>query len=197
MKNQVFTYNQFVEWVQDLVVSGKTSGDIQSPALVNFTALNAKRMSRLNKTIVLQPELNNLLEHLTEPQEWLVITEAWCGDSAQILPVLAKIASVSNKISLKVVLRDENPGLMDKYLTNSSRSIPKLVSKDAGGNDLFNWGPRPEPAQKIFMDWKKEPAGRDWNLFERELHSWYTVDKSLGIQKEFVQIFKNQEMVFS
>lgn len=194
MKKQIFKYDEFHEWVLALVLAGKTSGVSQTPALVNFTALNARRMSRLNKTVILHPELVHLAEQVSEPQEWLMITEAWCGDSAQILPVIAKIASVSHKISLRIVLRDENPELMDKYLTNGSRSIPKLISKDSEGNDLFTWGPRPEPAQEIFMEWKKEPADRDWNIFEKELHTWYTLDKSLSIQKEFVQILKKQEV---
>ncbi len=193
MNKSVFTYEEFYEWMLELVLAGKTSGSSQTPALVNFTALNARRMSRLNKTVILDPELVGLLKEITEPQEWMVITEAWCGDSAQSLPVIARIAAASDKINLKIVLREENPELMDQYLTNGSKSIPKLISFDLEGNEIFTWGPRPEPAQKIFMDWKKDPAGRDWEVFEKELHTWYALDKSVSLQGEFVQIFQQQE----
>ncbi len=189
MTKKVFTYEEFYEWILELVLAGKTSGSSQTQALANFTALNARRMSRLNKTVILHPELISLIKEITEPQEWLVITEAWCGDSAQSLPVIARIAAASDKINLKIVLREENPGLMDQYLTNGSKSIPKLVSFDQSGNEIFTWGPRPEPAQKIFMNWKKEPAGRSWEIFEKELHTWYAIDKSLSLQKEFTEIF--------
>ncbi|MBZ9731595.1 thioredoxin family protein [Salegentibacter sp. JZCK2] len=194
MNKSIFTYEEFYEWILELVLAEKTSGSSQSPALANFTALNAKRMSRLSKTVILQPELMSLLQEITELQEWLVITEAWCGDSAQSLPVIARMAAASDNINLKIVLREENPELMDQYLTNGSKSIPKLVSFDQSGNEIFTWGPRPEPAQKILMDWKREPAGRSWEIFEKELHTWYALDKSVSLQGEFVQILEKQEV---
>lgn len=197
MNKSVFAYEEFYEWVLELVLAGQTSGSSQTPGLINFTALNARRMSRLNKKVILHPELNRLLQEITEPQEWLVITEAWCGDSAQSLPVIARIAALSDKVNLKIVLREEHPQLMDQYLTNGSKSIPKLISFDKNGNEIFTWGPRPEPAQKIFLDWKKDPAGRDREVFEKELHTWYALDKSTSLQGEFVQIFKEQEEVKS
>ncbi len=194
MNKPSYSYEEFYEWVLELVIAGKTSGINQTEALSEFTALNARRMSRLNKTLILHPELINVLQNITQPQQWVVITEAWCGDSAQSLPVIARIAAVSEKINLKIVMREENPELMDKYLTNGSRSIPKLVSYDLEGEELFTWGPRPAAAQEIFMAWKKEPAGRDWEAFEKELHTWYARDKSLSLQKEFLEILKEKEV---
>lgn len=194
MNKPSYSYDEFYEWVLELVIAGKTSGSNQTEALSEFTALNAQRMSRLNKTLILHPELISILQNITQPQQWVVITEAWCGDSAQSLPVIARIAAVSEKINLKIVLREENPELMDKFLTNGSRSIPKLVSYDLEGEELFTWGPRPAAAQEIFMAWKKEPAGRDWKAFEKELHTWYARDKSLSLQKEFLEILKEKEV---
>lgn len=194
MNLKAFTYNEFYEWVLELVIAGKTSGKNQSQALSDFTALNARRMSRLNKTVILHPTLIALLQDIDQPQEWVVITEAWCGDSAQNLPVIARIAAVSDKINLKIVLREEHPELMDQYLTNGSKSIPKLISFDKSGKEIFTWGPRPEPAQKLFMGWKQEPSGRTWEIFEKELHTWYALDKTLSLQKEFAEIFKEVQM---
>ena len=60
--------------------------------------------------------------------DWLVLTEAWCGDAAQSLPIINKMAEVSDNITLRLILRDENLDVMDQFLQNGrSRSIPKLI----------------------------------------------------------------------
>lgn len=184
----VFNYDEFYNWMQDLAKTGKTSGDEQTQVLADFTALNRRRMSRLNKTLNLENELKNALDTISEEQEWVVITEAWCGDSAQCLPVIGKIAAYSEKIALKIVLRYKNSKLMERYLTNGSKSIPKLIVFNSNGQELFTWGPRPVPAQELLMNWKKDPAGRNWEAFETELHTWYARDKSKTIQEEFVNL---------
>lgn len=184
----VFNYKEFYEWMQNLAKAGKTSGDDQTQVLADFTALNRRRMSRLNKTLSLNNELKSVLDSISEEQQWIVITEAWCGDSAQCLPVIGKIAEYSEKITLKIVLRYKNPELMEQYLTNGSKSIPKLIVFNSSGQELFTWGPRPVPAQSLLMNWKKEPAGRNWEVFETELHTWYARDKSKTIQEEFIKL---------
>ena len=188
VKGSVFTYPQFIEWVEQLVQDGKTSGDNQTDDLISFTALNLKRMQRIDKTMQMAPELMNCLRQL-DPQRWWVITEAWCGDSAQSLPVIGAMAANSGGvIDLNIMLRDENPAIMDDYLTNGGKSIPKLVVFDNAGNELFTWGPRPKSAQEILLSWKNNPNGKSWEEFERELHGWYTKNKQQEIQAEFVQL---------
>ncbi len=187
LNKPVFNYNEFFDWMQILAKTGKTSGDNQTLVLADFTALNKRRMSRINKTIALDAELLKVLDTISEEQQWVVITEAWCGDSAQSLPVIGKIAEYSEKVTLKIVLRDENPELMESYHTSGSKSIPKLVVFDGMGTELFTWGPRPEPAQELLTNWKNEPAGRNWEAFETELHTWYAKDKTKTTQQEFIQ----------
>ncbi|MCG2462681.1 thioredoxin family protein [Flavobacteriaceae bacterium F89] len=189
IQGPIFTYAEFYGWMQSLVAAGKTSGNNQTEVLADFTALNKRRMKRLNRTLSLEPDLLLKLESIEKPQNWLVITEAWCGDSAQCLPVIGKMASYSEKIELSIVLRDENPQLMEVYHTNGSKSIPKLISFDENEKELFLWGPRPEPAQEILSNWKKEPQGRNWEEFEKELHTWYAKDKTKTLQREFLQLF--------
>ena len=187
----VFSYIEFYEWTVQLVKNKQTSGEKQTENLIKFTELNLSRMKRLNKTTKLIPELENFVTTLKKPQVWYVITEAWCGDSAQNLPVIGEIAAAGNKIDLRVILRDENPELIEKYHTNGSKSIPKLIAFSEEGVELFTWGPRPKHAQDLVMDWKENPAGRDFEAFEKELHTWYTKDKTQTTQKEFLEILTN------
>ena len=68
----------------------------------------------------------------------MVISEGWCGDAAQILPVINKMALVSNKIEFRIVLRDENPALMDAFLTNGGKAIPKVIMIDNESGEVIN-----------------------------------------------------------
>jgi hypothetical protein len=184
----VYNYNEFINWVETLLNDGKTSGHRQTPELVGFTALNLKRMSRIFKTMVLNDDLKQLLDQMNEIQKWYVITEAWCGDSAQSFPALAKIAEASKgKILINVVLRDDNPEWMDKYHTNGAKSIPKMIAFNAQGEEIFTWGPRPKAAQELLFAWKANPEGKTWEEFEVELHTWYAKDKTQTLQHEITE----------
>lgn len=152
-----------------------------------FLKLNLSRLNRIYKTCKISNKITQFFNHIEQTQIWLVITEPWCGDSAQTLPIMAKIAEASaGKIQLKIVLRDQNLDIMDQYLSNGSRSIPKLIAYDLYGNDLFTWGPRPKPAQHLFDLWKLS-KDLNWDEFEMNLHKWYTYDKGETFQSEIFE----------
>lgn len=126
---------------------------------------------------------------ITSPQIWMLITEDWCGDSAQNIPYIFKLAECNNNISLRLIPRDENPDIMDMYLTDGkSRSIPKLVAFDENGNELFQWGPRPEEAIKLVKDLKEQGFSKE--EFEKKLHLWYAKNKGKNLEEEFIEILK-------
>lgn len=187
----IFSYQEFNDLMFELAASGKTSGIHQTDALIRFTALNQKRMNRIYKTLIIKDFLHEILQNSKQKQNWYVITEAWCGDSAQCLPVIGKLAELAgDKINLSIFFRDINLSWIEKYHTNGSKSIPKLISFDEAGNELFTWGPRPKEAQEILLAWKANPAGKTREDFGKELHTWYAKDKTLSIQLEFEHIFK-------
>ena len=196
INSESFNYSQYISGVETLVLEGKTSGNYQSKELIDFTALNLTRMQRLNKTIVIEGTLLELLNSLQSTQKWIVITEAWCGVSAQNLPAIGKIAESSHgKIDLQIISREDNPEWIEKYHTNGSKSIPKLISFDSAGKELFAWGPRPALAQQLLSDWKRNPQGKSWDGFELELHTWYAKDKTLSTQKEIHELLYKQNEI--
>jgi hypothetical protein len=164
---------------------------VKASSLNEFTKLNLTRMKRIYKTLKVENSLQVCIKNITIPQTWYVITEAWCGDSAQSLPAIARLAELNGNVDLCIILRDYNPDIMQKFLTNGSASIPKLFALDQLGNELFTWGPRPLEAQTILLNWKANPDGRTWVQFETELHSWYAKDKTQSLQNEFYEILKN------
>ena len=179
-----FSFPEYLALTEHLVAEGRTTGPIQSESLIHFTKLNLARTKRWLKTTKPSPDLADALG-VSGGAEWWVITEAWCGDSAQNLPLIAE-AAASAGIPLRIVLRDDNPAIMEAYLTNGSRSIPKLIALNEDGTERFVWGPRPRPAQALFNAWKLEPAGRDFEAFERELHTWYARDKGAALWTELM-----------
>lgn len=185
-----FNYFQFINWIENILESNENN--LYPPEKFDFLELNFKRMQRINKTLVLNENLLSVLKKIAFKQTWYVITEPWCGDSAQILPILAKISESSlDKIKLEILLRDQNPELIAKYHTNGSHAIPKIVALDDEGNELFVWGPRPSKAQDIFKQWKANPGGKSWHDFEVQLHTWYAIDKTLTTQQELYEILSD------
>lgn len=189
-----YSYESYLELLNRLFEAGKTTGEDHSEAMLNYAKMNLYRMNRLNKTIKLSEEILKAIEQTNEPQTWLVISEGWCGDAAQNIPALAKIAAESDHINLKIILRDENLEIMDRFLTNGGRSIPKLIVLNSKTlKVLGTWGPRPSIAQEMVKEFKKIPNG-DYQEFQKELQLWYTKDKSNALQEEFVQLIKEWDM---
>lgn len=148
---------------------------------LNYTKLNYSRTNRWLKTLTLQPSLVAMLKSVQELQKWIVITEHWCGDAAHIIPVLYKMSLESEKIELIIQLRDTDSEI-EQYLTDGSKSIPKLIVRNLQGDDLFTWGPRPMPASILYNELKEQKA--DFETVKEELQKFYNADKALSIQKE-------------
>lgn len=177
--NLAVNYKTYSENLTHFFENKSTSGSNQSKDYVAFTALNFKRMKRLDKTIKVDSSFSQKLNKPTMKITWLVISETWCGDAAQVLPVLNKIAEATQNISLKLVYRDEHPELMDLFLTNGARSIPKLIALDEKNTILYTWGPRPSEATKMVTDFKQE-NGSLTPEFKQDLQSWYNKNKGVN-----------------
>jgi hypothetical protein len=178
-----YTLGSYKDLVHELVANGKTSGPDQREDLIHFTELNAKRMKRIEKTTVLTDDLKKEISSIQEPMTWVLLSEAWCGDAAQIVPVLGKIASESDQIDLKIILRDEHLDIMNHYLTNGGRSIPKLICLDQQEQEIFVWGPRPATIQQVVNATKAEGITDHAVLVERIQYA-YNQNQTRSIQEE-------------
>jgi hypothetical protein len=178
------TYAEYIKLIDDLLLDGKTTGENQSEAMFNYGKLNRQRMHRLEKTVVLDDSVKEKAQNVGRKMIWLIITEGWCGDAAQNIPTIEKIAAESPNIETRYVLRDENLDLMDKYLTHNARSIPKLVALDAETlEEIGTWGPRPQVAMNYFFEMKKN--GLEKPQMMENIQRWYLQDKEQSLQKEF------------
>ncbi len=182
-----YTYSNYSKLLED---KGKNLEDnsVTANGEPDFTKINIQRSARIDKTYKPSAEITETVSNLTKPQLWMVISETWCGDSAQNVPYLAKIASLNPKIDFRVLLRDENLEIMDLYLTNGTRSIPLLVAFDEEGNELFKWGPRPKEAAELVKNAKA--AGDPKPVFLEKLHLWYGKNRGAALEMEILELLK-------
>lgn len=164
-------YATYRALTDQLVQDGMTSGPSQTESLIQYTKLNRSRMKRIEKTFALPDAVAQALQNADVREKWLVLTECWCGDAAQNVPVLHALARQLPGVELRFALRDENLALMDQYLTNGGRSIPKLIRMDESGRVLGTWGPRPAALQDLIFQWKEE--GRTYAEYSEDVHRWY------------------------
>jgi thiol-disulfide isomerase/thioredoxin len=184
--SKAMTYHEYRNFVSDLVASEKSTGTVQNEALVNYTMLNDKRMKRLDKTLKLSDGIRYKVEELKGKVTWLVLTESWCGDAAQTMPVMNKMASLNPNIDFKVILRDENLELMNQFLTNGTLSIPKLLMIDDATNTVFSdWGPRPSKVTELVNAYKNT-HGTLTPEFKQDLQIWYTKDKGVNTAEDLL-----------
>ncbi len=186
-----FSYSEYRNHMSQLLLQGLSTGETQSEDLTHYSTLNEVRMNRLDKTIHVPQEIKDRLGRLETKHTLLVISEGWCGDAAQILPVINKLAEASDRLELRIVLRDQNPQLMDAYLTNGTRAIPKLVVVEPDTLTVRgSWGPRPHDAAKLILD-AKEKFGHIPDEAKADLQKWYLQDKGIGTMEEIVLLLEN------
>jgi len=187
---KALSYEKYYQLIKELLEKGKTTGREQKESQVKHARLNFQRMKRVYRTTLISDELKSLLQKIDQKQLWVVLSEGWCGDAAQSLPAIAKIAEQSEKVELKILLRDENPEVMNTYLTNGGKSIPKLIALDERTkSELFTWGPRPETFQQMVIDHKNAPKLSE-DSFNQLLHKAYAEDKTQMLQSEFKNLIR-------
>lgn len=190
--SKAMDYAQYNLLFKQLVEEERSTGE-QTQEKIEYTKLNFSRTKRLDKTAKISEEAMEAFKNISEKQTWLVISEPWCGDAAQTLPFLNKIAELSENIYLKIVLRDENPELMDQFLTNGSQSIPIVIMVDKDMNVFQTFGPRSKAATKLVTDYKTEHGVID-DTFKELLQNWYNNDKGVSVVNDVldsVQIASN------
>lgn len=183
------SFEDYYQLVEKLAKEAGTTGENQSETLINYTKLNYSRMKRILKTTEVADEVINTVNCLNDKLYWIVLTESWCGDAAQNIPVFAKIAEANQNVNLRLLMRDDNPTIMNQYLTNGSKSIPKLICLDENFDELGTWGPRP----KFLQDWLyREKASPTMSMddLKKEFQIWYTKDKGQTLQREMITLMK-------
>ncbi|MEO0572052.1 MAG: thioredoxin family protein [Bacteroidota bacterium] len=181
-------YSEYRDLVHELATINSNSGLDKTASLANYTQLNDRRMKRWDKTLSIPDEAVSKIKIQDARVTWLVLTESWCGDASPSLPVMNKLTEINPNIELKIVLRDEHPELMDRFLTNGSRSIPKLIAMDSKTQKVLGeWGPRSTKATQMVVD-EKAKNGVLSPEFKQELQVFYNKDKGQDILRDLTEL---------
>lgn len=187
------SYEAYLAQLQQ-TVANINNGLKPDGANAQYLPINLARMQRIAKTVQLSNELLQALEGMENKVYWLVLTAYWCGDAAQSLPLINKIAQASEgKIILRLLYRDKYPALMEKHLTNGGSAIPKLIQLDTDFTFLDEWGPRPKPAQELVKLLKGNPLTAPF--YAEQLHRWYAQDKTNSLQQELIRLIEKSQSV--
>lgn len=183
------SYSEYRELLDDLLLANKTTGDDQSEERISYASLNQKRMQRLDKA-TMPTGLSSF--KINAKVGVMIITEGWCGDSAQIVPWFEQYLELYQpEVKSYFILRDDNPQVMDSFLTNGTRGIPKFVFFNEETLDVLAlWGPRPEKIQQWFLSMKEEQPGLSKDEYGLQLHQFYTKDKGHEIIADLQRVFQ-------
>ena len=160
-----------------------------------YTRSNRERMKKVLDNIVLNQKLYNLVSDLSDKWIWLVISEPWCGDASWGVPALCMIASASDKIDFRILLRDIHPEIIKHYQTAGSDSIPKLIClRKSDMQVLGTWGPRPKALHEMVLKFKDD-ANFDYRESVRRLHAWFEEDMTKATQDEIIDCVKEWKLI--
>ena len=187
LRNEGMSFNTYLALFEELVKERKTSGPRQMEKLVDNTRLNLHRTKRILKTVEIPTEYIARLEQVSDKYHWLVLSEMWCGDSANTLPLITKLANVNPNIKLHVFLRDEHPRLMHQFLTDGKQAIPKLICCSDNFEPLWTWGARPEKLQHRVDTLRLEHSVTPDEL-KKQIQVWYLEDEGETFFQEFMEV---------
>lgn len=179
------TLREYQDYFQLIINQEFTSYPYDNTDYLEYTKLNYSRFNRWLKHGEIQSENIDTVLAVNEPQEWIIISEPWCGDAAHIVPFIVKLASYNSLINLKIQLRDSENSEIDSYLTNGTKSIPLLIARKNGA-DIFRWGPRPKSCQEMIEEQKK--INPSFDQLKESIQKWYNSDKGIETQTEICQL---------
>lgn len=183
------SYQEYKSTFEAIVMRSESDIVASEKEMHNYYILNWARSKRVEKIYTISDNAKSVLSGLSTKQRWIIITEAWCGDSSQSLPILAALAEYrSDSIEFRICSRDLYPELLELYKTNGSMGIPKLIAIDSNGKELFTWGPRPVEAQTVFDALKHDNLEKS-KIYEA-MHLWYAKDKGQTVEREIVSLLK-------
>jgi hypothetical protein len=183
------SFLEYQDLAKQLLSENKTSGLNQSQEMVDFSKLNIHRMDRILKKGEIGIDTQKSFQKISEPVFILAISEFWCGDAAQNIPWIYLMSKDIPEIKFRIVFRDENPELMDAFLTNGSKSIPKVILLNSKMEVCGTWGPRPTSAQNLILENKTSNALTKEDL-DKKLHLWYALNEGKEIQSEFCSLLQ-------
>ncbi len=152
-----------------------------------YSKYNLERQERVEELWSPSQAFQAAVKALTGPADWLFITDDWCVDSAYSLPMVKWASDRHENITLRILLKDDHPEVMEQFLTNGKRSIPKLAHIQPDGTVDFVWGPQPDAIRDIRQELMD--SGAEGRIVSSTTVDWYAEEGWLEVEKELTEVF--------
>lgn len=179
-------FEEYMKRFEELMALPNPPSPYDDEQYLHYAKLNLSRTNRWLNRGLIDPALQKIIKEINAPQQWILITEPWCGDAAHSVPFIYKAAQLNPLIDLIIEYRDQEPFRINEYLTDGGKSIPMLIIRDEHGVDLGVWGPRPEEAQALHYKMKEDEL--DFEAQIELMQKWYNEDKGRSLQVELGHI---------
>jgi hypothetical protein len=125
------------------------------------------------------------------PGAWrlLVVAEDWCGDSANTVPHVARLADQVENLEVRVVRSGPGRGIMATHLTPDGRTAtPTMVLLDEEGDEVGCLVEQPPELQEW---WLGEAVNivDEQERFEQK-YAWYAEDAGASTQAAVVELMR-------
>ena len=182
-----YSFEDYLERIEDELEEQIELDDPKE--LVPLFAMNLKQSREIKKNFRYNPGMEKKAKSYNADLKFLVISEGWCEDAAQIVPIVDRLAETIG-VELKIVLRDENLELMEEYHTNGSLSVPIVIGVTPDGEEAFRFGPRPAKAMEFTNKFKKDPDKYSKDDFYEDLDRYYLENHGQDIITEILELIE-------
>ena len=180
--NEAVSYDEYLIEAEKRYNDAKINGDKDYE---EYYRLGLQRMNRMWDKYVPDEEQKAILKSINFDGKILVITEPWCGDASQVVPILPKFF---DNIEVRYTYRDQEPSLIDDFLTNGGKSIPVVLLLDKEFNVINHWGPRPKQGKELLERYKADPVAFPKDRFYVELQTYYAKNRGFDTIAELLEL---------
>jgi hypothetical protein len=168
---------------QDLFAKGTTYGEYRDRILagggIMKDLLVASEAGLAEETIDVEP-----FRRLPKPLRVLILSEDWCGDCTDNLPIVNRLAEESGKLEVRILPRDEHLDVMDQYLKYGQfQSIPLILLVDETGKVIGDLKERPESVTELRARKRQELYAKRPDFGEPGAYATLSEEKRAELQE--------------
>lgn len=180
------SFEEYFKKTEEVIQKNEAELTEEEKEKLEYYKLGVQRMSRMMKVYKPNEEQLQKLAEKNFKGKFLVITEGWCGDAGQSVPAVCLFFEGKNEV--KIVYRDQNPDLIDQFLTNGTRSIPIVVILDENDKVIAHWGPRPAYGIELLKKHKENPETYPKEQFYNDIQVYYAKNRGVDVIDEILEL---------
>lgn len=184
--DKAISFDEYFKKTEEVVNKNEAELTEEELKMLDYYQLGVQRMSRMLKVYKPNEEQIQKLEEKNFKGKFLIITEGWCGDAGQTVPAVSLFFEGKNEV--RVIYRDENPDLIDQFLTNGTRSIPIVVVLDENDEVIAHWAPRPAYGIELLKKHKADPEKYTKDQFYNDIQVYYAKNRGKDAIDEILEI---------